>query len=142
MGKVLFALDVDNGWPPVGAEGVWCEKVGGNYRLKNAPFFIPNIAAEDVFSAEPDPVNDHIFEFEVVQESGHSVIWLMNNIDLDLTEFIDRIKSLGCFYEGFPRFSLGSIDAPPSTNERLLNSLIDEYEEKGVDFAFPVWRFE
>ncbi len=69
--KLLFALDVNDGWPPVGAEGVWCERVDGNYKLVNTPFFIPNLALGDIFSAIPDEVNDHVFEFEVLKESGH-----------------------------------------------------------------------
>ena len=142
MEKLLFALDIEDGWPPVGAEGVWCEKVGDNYQLKNVPFFIPGLAAEDVFKAELDPVNEHIFEFEIIKESGHSVVWVMNNIDLDLTDFIKNLKSLGCCYEGFPRFSLASIDIPPTVDIDVVNGLIDEYEEAGIDFAFPVWRFD
>jgi len=38
MEKVLFALDIDDGWPPVATEAVWCERVDDNYRLLNAPF--------------------------------------------------------------------------------------------------------
>ena len=142
MEKVLFALDIEDGWPPIGAEGIWCERIGKNYQLKNVPFFIEGLAAEDVFSAEPDPVNDHIFEFEIVKESGHSVISLLNNIDLDLTKFFEEIVALGCSYEGFNKFGLFSIDAPPNIDIDKLNELIDAYEERGIDFAFPVWRFE
>ncbi|WP_066963058.1 DUF4265 domain-containing protein [Microbulbifer sp. Q7] len=142
MEKVLFALEVEDGWPPVGTEGVWCEKVGENYQLKNVPFFIAGIAAEDIFHAIPDQVNDHIFEFEIVEESGHSVIWLMNNIDLEITEFVDIVKALGCSYEGFPQYSLAAIDAPPEVDVDQLNEVIDKFEEKGIDFAFPVWRLD
>jgi hypothetical protein len=61
MEKVLFALEVEDGWPPVGTEGVWCERVEGNYKLKNVPFFIPGLSVDDTFKAEPDAVNDHIY---------------------------------------------------------------------------------
>ena len=52
MEKVLFALDFEDGddWPPVASEGVWCERVGAEYRLLNAPFFIKDLAVGDVFS--------------------------------------------------------------------------------------------
>lgn len=142
MEKVLFALDIEDGWPPVATEGVWCEKFGENYQLKNVPFFIPDIAAEDIFHAVPDSVNDHVFEFKIIEESGHSVIWLMNNINLDITEFVDKIKELGCSYEGFPQYSLAAIDAPPEVDVDELNEAIDKFEEKGIDFAFPVWRLD
>ncbi len=141
MEKFLFALDVVDGWPPVGTEGVWCERVGDDYQLKNVPFFIPNIAFGDIFQAVPDPVNDHIFKFDIIEESGHSVIWLMNNIDLDLAEFVENIKALGCSYEVFSQYSLGAIDAPPTVDVDELNDAIDTFEGKGIIFAFPVWRY-
>ncbi|MBT0588113.1 DUF4265 domain-containing protein [Alteromonas oceanisediminis] len=142
MEKVLFALDIEDEWPPVGAEGIWCERVGEHYQLKNVPFFLDGLANEDIFSAEPDPVNDHIFEFELIKESGHSVISLLNNIDLDLTAFFEVIVSLGCSYEGFAQYRLYAIDVPPNIDIVKLNHLIDAYEELGIDFAFPVWRFD
>lgn len=63
----------------MGAEGVWCERVDGNYRLANTPFFIPNLVFVDIFSAIPDEVNNHVFEFDVLKGSVHSLIWAMNN---------------------------------------------------------------
>lgn len=140
--KVLFALDIEDGWPPVGAEGVWVENVEGNYQLKNIPFFIPNLALDDVFQAELDPVNEHIFEYEIIKRSGNSVAWLMNNQRIDIGDFIQKIKSLGCEYESFPKFSLGSINVPESVDIDQLDKVIDEYEALGLDFAFPVWHFE
>ena len=139
MEKILFALDVEDGWPPFGTEGVWCERVGDNFRIKNVPFFIRGLAFNDIFAAELDPVNEHIFEFTVIERSGHSVVWLMNNGDLDLAQFRNQLLEIGCSYEGFPQFALGSIDVPPSVNFESLDELLDEYENKGVEFAFPYW---
>ena len=136
----MFALDIEDGWPPVGSEGVWCERVDKNYRMKNSPFSIPGIAFNDIFAAEIDSVNEHIFGFEIIKESGHSVVWLMNNNDLDISEFRKKIIDLGCSFEGFPKFSLGSIDIPHTVDGESFERLVDEYEEKGIDFAFPVWR--
>lgn len=142
MEKLIFALDVEDGWPPVSAEGVWCEKVGQNYTLKNAPFFIPNLAVEDTFSAITDDVNEQIFEYNLEENGGHSLVWLMNNINLDLSGFFEKITDIGCFYEGLKRFSLATIDVPPGIDVKRLNEILDEYEGLGIDFAFPVWRFE
>ena len=142
MEKVLFALEVEDGWPPVATEGVWCERVNGNYKLKNVPFFISGLAMDDTFTAEPDAVNEHIFEYEILKESGRSVVWLMNNKRLDISEFIKKIKALGCRYESLTQYSLGAIDVPPSIDVTQFYQAIDEYEAKGLDFAFPVWRLE
>jgi hypothetical protein len=140
MEKIMFALDVEDGWPPVSSEGAWCERVDNLYKFRNVPFFISGLAFNDIFSAERDPVNDHIFEFEVVEKSGHSVVWLMNNADIDISEFKEGILKLGCSFESFPRFSLGAIDVPPNVDLNPFDRLIDEYEERGLAFAFPVWR--
>ncbi|MCQ8847684.1 DUF4265 domain-containing protein [Alteromonas stellipolaris] len=138
--KVIFALDIENGWPPVSAEGAWCERVNGNYKLVNAPFFIPDLAYGDIFSATPDEVNQHIFEFEIMEESGHSVIWVMNNKDIDTTFFVDMLKRIGCKVETLNQFSLMSVDVPPELDLDALDPLLDLHEEKGLEYAFPVWR--
>lgn len=138
--KVLFALKVEDEWPPVGAEGVWCEKVNENYKLVNPPFFIPNLAYGDVFKAEPDKENEQVFEFEVVEESGHSVIWVMNNLDIDTSEFIEALIKLGCSVESLEQFSLMTIDVPPDTDLEILDSALDLFNAKGLEYAFPVWR--
>ncbi|MBB1280134.1 DUF4265 domain-containing protein [Pseudoalteromonas sp. SR41-1] len=114
--------------------------MNGNYKLVNSPFFIPNLAFGDIFSATPDKVNDHIFEFDVIEESGHSVIWVMNNDDVDISFFVDMLKRLGCKIETLNQFSLMTIDVPPEIDTIALDPLLDMHEEQGLAYAFPVWR--
>lgn len=142
MEKVLFALDIDGDWPPVASEGVWCERTGTDYKLINAPFFIKGLAYGDTFKAELDPVNEHVFDFEIVEESGHSLVWMLNNSDLDVTLLRSQILALGCSLEELEQFSLFSIDVPPSVDKLAINDVIDSAEEAGFDFAFPVWRHD
>jgi hypothetical protein len=54
--KVCFRLEQDeDGWPPAGSEGLWAAPLGGDvYRIDNTPWFARNVAADDVFLAEPD----------------------------------------------------------------------------------------
>ena len=139
--KLVFALEIDDGWPPISAEGVWCEKVDDNYKLLNTPFFIPDLACGDIFKAIPDPVNQNIFEFDVIEESGNSVIWVMNNNDLDIQPFTETLQKIGCVFEGFPRYSILSVDVPSTVDIVALEDLLDLFEELGLDFAYPVWRF-
>jgi len=139
--KLVFALEIDEGWPPISAEGVWCEKVDDNYKLLNTPFFIPDLACGDIFKAIPDPINQNIFEFDVIEESGNSVIWVMNNNDLDIQPFTETLQKIGCAFEGFPRYSLLSVDVPSTVDIVALEELLDLFEDLGLDFAYPVWRF-
>ncbi|WP_435273788.1 DUF4265 domain-containing protein [Psychrobium sp. nBUS_13] len=139
--KLVFALEIDDGWPPISAEGVWCEKVDDHYKLLNTPFFIPDLARGDIFKAIPDLINQNIFEFDVIEESGNSVIWVMNNNDIDIQPFTETLQKLGCVFEGFPRYSLLSVDVPSTVDIATLEELLDLFEELGLDFAYPVWRF-
>ncbi len=138
--KLLFALDVEDDWPPISSEAVWCEPVGSNFRLRNAPFFIKGLAVDDLFSAQPDPVNGHIFAYKVIEPSKNSLLWLMNNTDQAIDSLLDRFRSIGCSTEGLERFSLYSIDVPGTVAEELLSELLAQAEASGLDLAFPVWR--
>jgi len=140
MEKVKFALGIEDEWPPVSSESIWCERVGENFKALNAPFFIPNLAYGDIFSAIPDSVNQHVFEFEVVEESGHSLIWLMNTAKVEITEKLKEIFELGCKYEGFPQFNLIALDVPPKINIYALDITIESLESLGIAVAYPVWR--
>ena len=140
--KLLFALDVEDDWPPIASEAVWCEPVGSYFRLRNAPFFIKGLAVNDLFSAEPDPVNSHIFEFEVIEPSENSLIWLMNNTDQAIDSLLGHFRSIGCSTEGLKQFSLYSIDVPGTVAGESLTDLLAQAEECGLDLAFPVWRHD
>lgn len=138
--KLAFALDADKEWPPVAIERVWCEKTGSIYQLKNVPFFISGLAFDDKFSAEPDSVNGFVSEFTLLESSGHSVVWIIEQGDLKLEQYEDELLSLGLSIEGFPRFSLHAIDVPASVDNEAVNTLMDRLESLGFALAFPVWR--
>ena len=138
--KIQFALEIDDDWPPVSVESVWCDPVGTDFRLRNAPFFIKGLAVNDTFQAEPDPVNGHIFEFVLVDSSAHSLIWILNNGQADIDPLLAQFRDLGCSTEGLERFSLYSVDIPPQVADLPLNDLLDTAEKAGFDLAFPVWR--
>jgi hypothetical protein len=142
MQKIGFALDVDDGWPPVAVEHVWCEKAGLIYELKNAPFFIKGLAFGDKFSAEPDSVNGYVFDFTVVESSGHSLVWALDAGDLKFGEHTSEILALGCSIEGFPAFGLHAIDVPPSVEPRNASDALSKLEGLGFPLAFPVWNHE
>jgi hypothetical protein len=142
MEKVEFALNVEDDWPSVGAEGVWCERVNENYRLLNTPFFVKGLANGDVFSAVPDPVNHQIFEFEVVEMSGNSVVWMANIGSLDISKLCDDLESLNCRIEGLPQFSSYAIHVPPSIDLEAFDDLIGRWEILGLCFVYPTWRLE
>ena len=142
MEKLVFAIETEDEWPPVSSESVWCERIGPNYRILNTPFFIKGLAYGDVFSATPDPTSAQIFEFNVIEQSGNSVVWILNNDRIDISKFVEAIEALNCEIEGFPKFSLYSIKVPKTIDLSALDQLIKSWESKGLHFAYPTWRVE
>jgi hypothetical protein len=142
MEKISFALDVEDGWPPVAVEHVWCEKDGSVYELKNAPFFIHGLAFGDRFSATSDSVNGCIFEFTTEESSGHSLVWLIEQAGLKLAPYESELLHLGCSIEGFPSLQLYAIDVPPQVEHSTVNAIMDKLAGLGFALAFPVWRHE
>jgi hypothetical protein len=142
MEKVAFALDVEDDWPPVAVEHVWCERAGDVYQLKNAPFFIQGLAPGDKFTAQPDSVNGCIFEFAVVESSGHSLVWVIELDGHRLGSFKQELLALGCSIEGFPKFNLHAVDVPAAVDVKVINDVIENMEEGGLSLAFPIWRHE
>ena len=140
MEKVTFALDVDDGWPHVATEHVWCEKTGSIYELKNAPFFIKGLALGDKFSAEPDAVNECVFEFTTVESSGHSLVWIAEQDGLELEPYKDELVDLGLGIEVFSQFKHYAVDVPASADAHEVNTMMDMLQELGFAMAFPVWR--
>ena len=142
MEKLSFALNIEDDWPPVANENVWCDRAGDVYELLNAPFFIAGLAYRDKFTAKPDAVNGCIFEFQVTEASGHSLVWLIDNDDLDFKEAKQKLIDLGCSIEGFPTFRLHAIDVPAEVDCAAISATVDHLEKRGFDLAFPVWRHE
>lgn len=142
MEKISFALNVEEGWPPVSVEHVWCEKNGEIYKLKNAPFFINGLAYNDQFTAVPDAVNGCIFEYSVIESSGHSLVWVIEQNGIQLQQFKSELLCLGCRIEGFPQFNLHAIDIPRAVEAAKLCELLYKIESAGFALAFPVWRHE
>ena len=139
MEKVAFALDMDGDWPTVATEHVWCDRTGTLYELGNVPFFIKGLALGDRFSAVPDPVKGCIFEFSLVEASGHSLAWIVEPDGLALEPYKEEMLSLSLGIEVFPRFQLHAFDVPATADAQAVNALMDRLEV-GFAMAFPVWR--
>lgn len=142
MEKLQFALVIEDGWPPVATESVWCNVAGDIFELQNAPFFIKGLAWGDKFRAVPDPINGCVFEFTLVEASGHSLVWVLKSQGSDFSVQQAKLQELGCRIESFPAYNLWSVDVPATANEDEVDAQLEQIECKGFDVAVPVWRFE
>jgi hypothetical protein len=140
MEKVAFALDTDGEWPPFATEHVWCEKTGMIDQLKNVPFFIRGLAFDDKFSAEPDSVNGCVFEFTVLESSGRSLVWILEQDEVTFGQYEGELLGLGLSVQGFPGLGLYAVDVPAAVDGEAVNALMDRFEDLGFSMAFSVWR--
>lgn len=79
----------------------------------------------DIIKATLDPINEHVFDFEIIEESGNSLVWMLDKLDLDVTVLKSQILALGCNFEGFEKFLLFAIEVPPSVDKIAINELVD-----------------
>jgi hypothetical protein len=56
-------------------ESVWAEKENNYYRIKNIPFFVPNIAYDDLISVEE--YEDGLFFDDIIDRSGNSTLQII-----------------------------------------------------------------
>ena len=120
MEKIFFDLDVVDGYPPVAVESLWGEKVDDHkYRIKNLPFYIRDIALNDIVLVEL--VNDNLKFKELLSESGHGVINVIL-FDSDFKdEVIKNLKSMRLYWESIQGENYYSIDIP---NVLIFNKII------------------
>lgn len=133
--KVLFVLEQNDGYPPVGTEGLWATKTpDGFYELDNIPFYAQEVSYKDVVQAAPDA--DGAFYFEkVVRRSGHSTVRV---IVFDLKERDDlqrNLEALGCSWEGGHEPSLIAVDIPREVGiSSVLRFLRDGFDQDRWDY--------
>jgi hypothetical protein len=83
---VRFRLEHDDdGWPPAESEGLWAVSLGSDaYRIDNTSWFARNVAADDVFLAEPD-ADGRLWAGERLRWSGNCTIRVIPDIRLTRT---------------------------------------------------------
>ncbi|WDD98215.1 DUF4265 domain-containing protein [Thalassomonas actiniarum] len=127
MEKIKFVIKgIEDGWPPVKYENLWGEKDGNTFKVKNAPFFIDNIAFDDVVQIKK--LDDNSFDIiKIVNQSPNSTIWIYINDDNDIPIIIKQIKDLKCAVEGGVVDNYYSINIPSSSILKVLYGLLDPY---------------
>jgi len=112
---IHFTFDQDDDWPPVAGESLWATELGGGrYLIDNIPFFIPNIALNDVVIARPR--GDGCLQFvRKVSSGGHSTIRVTGS-DGNRGDHVEELQALGCGIEGSGFGSLFAVDVPPEVS--------------------------
>lgn len=109
-------------------EKLWIEKIhDGNYKIKNIPFFAPNLAYDDIISIEED--EGRLYFEDLIQPSGHSTIQIVVLNTEKTNEIIENIEKFGCFWEGMDNQSYLAVNILSSINytgiKQYLESMLD-----------------
>jgi len=114
-------------------ESVWAAKEGNGYRIKNIPFFAPNIAYDDIISVEDD--NGELFFDDIIEESGNSTLQIIIFNENDFAEVTKKIESFKCGWEGSHLKGYISVNVPKEINYLPVKSFLgNELENKKLDF--------
>jgi hypothetical protein len=130
--KLSFVLTEDQAGPfPVSTETLWCRPEGGNYRVKNVPFFIDEISLDDLIAVRA--LGDGYFEIDsVIAPSQNSTIWLFFKNGAEENTLIDKLLSMGCGIEGGVIDGYYAINVPNFVDIDLVYLAIDEAENDGA----------
>lgn len=140
MLKLIFELNVDDEWPPVGAESLWFDETAQGLVLKTIPFFIDGIAYDDVLAI--DVIGDvHGTIRSVISPSGNSTVWIYLREGVDDQSVLSKLteKGLGC--EGGALNGYFAINLPATCRLSDLTSCLQEELEGGMaELAYGVMR--
>jgi hypothetical protein len=125
--KLVFELHQDeDGYPPVGYEGVWAEPLAdGNFRIDNIPFYSYEAALDDVVSATEQ--DGRLLFQSLVRPSGNSLLRVIARVPETVPEICAHLTKLGCDWE-----STGSLIAVHVPME-LDYSPVIEYLVRGMN---------
>lgn len=114
----------------IAIESVWADMEGDFYRIKNSPFFAPNISYNDLVSVEID--EGELYFDELIKPSGHStihvIVYEMSNFD----HVMMNIEKLNCTWEGSHLANYVSIDVPSEVDYSKLKFYLEDKSKEGV----------
>ncbi|HEY1196523.1 DUF4265 domain-containing protein [Flavobacterium sp.] len=117
----------------IAMETVWAAKEENGYRIKNIPFFAPNIAYDDLISVEDD--DGELFFDDIIIESGNSTIQLIIYNENDIEGITKKIESFDCGWEGNHLKGYISVNVPKEVSFLPIKSLLNnELENKKLDY--------
>lgn len=140
--SLSFALDVEEGWPPVAIESLPFVRVSPNeYRLLSVPLFVKNLSVGDVLAPTARTGDDVLVDWDHVVRSERTTIWLLR---LRATSAIDRAlqaaRNLGCNTSGVDQFGVYAIDVPAEIELSQVDEVLNNLDPDDVAVAFPSLR--
>ncbi|MGH2666304.1 DUF4265 domain-containing protein [Flavobacterium sp.] len=114
-------------------ESVWALREGDCYRIKNIPFFAPNIAYDDLITVEED--EDELFFDDIVEESGNSTLQIIIFNENDINDITKKIEDFECGWEGSHLKGYISINVPKKVKYSPIKEFLEsKSKEKKLDY--------
>jgi hypothetical protein len=139
--KVWFDLARDDdGWPPVGREGLWAVVVSPDVvRLDNTPWFALNVANGDLFQIRRGD-DDLWLAGQRLQWSGNCTIRIIPFAEGAMggsrQRVLDAFARLGVAGEGIERFGMVALDVPHEVDVVAVKQLLFNGQRDGW------WEYE
>lgn len=114
-------------------EGVWAAKEGEYYRVKNVPFFAPNLAYNDLISVEED--EGELFFDSLIEPSGHTTVQIVFFKPEYFEQVTDDLTKFNCDWEGSHLKECISVDIPKTVDYSEVRKYLNrKSEEEILDF--------
>lgn len=117
------------------AETIWAkvvDKKKGHFQIENIPFYVPNLATDDLVKAEYlEKEKTYIFK-EIVQYSGNSIIRVIRlNKGFDTVELREKFQKWGCNSEKWNE-DYFAMEIPKDVNYNKIRKELKKLEKKEV----------
>ena len=139
MKQLTFRLEVEDGWPPVAAEGIPCSEGHTGLCITVPPLFIKGLAVGDEIEVV-DEADGQVLSWKTTKMSGHSTIWVMPH-KRQIEGELEELRALGCNTSSFPGGVVYAIDLPPHLSASEVDRRF-EPKKPHVALAYPAWRHD
>ena len=124
------------------AETLWAkvvDKKKGHFQVENIPFYIPNLATDDLIQAEYlEKEQTYLFK-EIIQYSGNSIVRVIRlNKSFDTEKLRLKLRKLGCNSEQWNK-DYFAMEVPQKVNYKKIKKELSKLEKKEmISFAEAV----
>lgn len=114
-------------------ETLWAEPVGaGRVRLRNTPFYVPGVSAEDVVFVRRE--QGRLVYKGVSLRGGHSTYWIVLDGEEQRARFDScwaALRKVGCTFEGAGGRTF-AVDVPPHADADEIVALLEAGASAGI----------
>lgn len=130
--KIVFELEQDeDGYPPVGWEGVWAVPLGyGIYEIDNIPYFIRGFSTGDKVRAEF--IEGELRYVEFVEASGNTTYRIFVTQEALVPRIVEELTYLGVQYEGTHIPRLVALSVPAQVDLAPIRAYLEAGEASGL----------